>query len=40
VEASVPGGTTELNLKAFDAGVEYFDEVYGGVKKGKEPATV
>jgi 2-oxoglutarate ferredoxin oxidoreductase subunit gamma len=40
VEASVPGGTTELNLKAFDAGLKYFDEVYGGVKEGREPATV
>ncbi len=35
VEASVPSGTTELNLKAFDAGVKHYDEVYG-----KQPATV
>jgi 2-oxoglutarate ferredoxin oxidoreductase subunit gamma len=34
VEASVPGGTTELNLKAFDAGVKHFEEAYG-----KQPAT-
>jgi 2-oxoglutarate ferredoxin oxidoreductase subunit gamma len=40
VEASVPGGTTELNLKAFDAGLKYFDEVYGGVQQGKQPVTV
>jgi 2-oxoglutarate ferredoxin oxidoreductase subunit gamma len=40
VEASVPGGTTELNLKAFNAGLKYFDEVYGGVQEGKQPATV
>lgn len=29
VEASVPPGTEELNLKAFDAGWGYFDETYG-----------
>ena len=28
VEASVPAGTTELNLSAFDAGVDYYDETY------------
>jgi 2-oxoglutarate ferredoxin oxidoreductase subunit gamma len=33
VEASVPAGTTELNLKAFHAGLDYFDEVYGNVKE-------
>lgn len=27
VRASVPAGTEELNLKAFDAGAEYFDTV-------------
>jgi len=32
VEASVPPGTTELNLKAYHAGLDYFDEVYGNVK--------
>jgi hypothetical protein len=26
VEASVPAGTTELNLKAYHAGLDYFDE--------------
>ena len=29
VEASVPAGTEELNLKAFDAGWSYFEEHYG-----------
>jgi len=29
VESSVPTGTEELNLKAFDAGWEYFEEHYG-----------
>jgi 2-oxoglutarate ferredoxin oxidoreductase subunit gamma len=28
VKASVPAGTEELNLKAFDAGLAYFDEHY------------
>jgi len=28
VKASVPAGTEELNLKAFDAGVSYFEEHY------------
>ena len=29
VGASVPSGTEELNLKAFDAGCAYFDDEYG-----------
>ena len=29
VKASVPPGTEELNLKAFDAGCAYFDQEYG-----------
>ncbi len=29
VEHSVPSGTEELNLRAFDAGWEYFQEEYG-----------
>ena len=29
VEGSVPTGTEELNLKAFDGGWGYFDEHYG-----------
>lgn len=35
VEESVPKGTEELNLKAFDAGVEYYEQEYGS-KKGKK----
>jgi len=37
VEASVPPGTEELNLKAFEAGLAYFDDEYGK-KKTKKPA--
>ena len=33
VEASVPAGTTELNLKAYHAGLDYHDKVYGNVRK-------
>ena len=29
VKGSVPAGTEELNLKAFDAGCAYYDEEYG-----------
>ncbi len=29
VKESVPAGTEELNLKAFDAGYSYYEEVYG-----------
>lgn len=39
VKASVPPGTEELNLKAFDAGFEYFEKEYGegaGGETGKE----
>ena len=32
VRASVPAGTDELNLRAFDAGCAHFDEVYGEKK--------
>ncbi len=39
VKASVPQGTEELNLKAFDAGLGYYDEQYGRTRmKGKETA--
>ena len=31
VKASVPAGTEELNLKAFEAGCAYFDSEYGQV---------
>ena len=34
VKASVPPGTEELNLKAFDAGWDYFQQEYG---EGKVP---
>lgn len=33
VKASVPSGTGELNLKAFDAGCAYFDQEHGGEKR-------
>jgi len=36
VKASVPAGTEELNLKAFDAGWQYYEEEYGGEKGKKE----
>ena len=40
VKGSVPAGTEELNLKAFDAGWDYFQEHYGETKPGKaEPAA-
>ena len=41
VKGSVPAGTEELNLKAFDAGWAYFDEEYGQKKgkKGEEAAV-
>jgi len=39
VEASVPAGTTELNLKAFHAGLDYYDEHYGDRKEGAEEVS-
>jgi 2-oxoglutarate ferredoxin oxidoreductase subunit gamma len=30
VKDSVPPGTEDLNLKAFDAGYDYYEETYGG----------
>jgi 2-oxoglutarate ferredoxin oxidoreductase subunit gamma len=36
VKASVPAGTEELNLRAFDAGCAYFDEEYGGKSAEKQ----
>ena len=33
VKTSVPPGTEELNLKAFEAGCDYFDEEYGQKKQ-------
>ena len=38
VKASVPPGTEELNLKAFDAGLAYYDEQYGSAG-GKAKTT-
>jgi 2-oxoglutarate ferredoxin oxidoreductase subunit gamma len=40
VGASVPSGTEELNLKAFDAGWSYFEQEYGAGGQGKEEAAV
>jgi 2-oxoglutarate ferredoxin oxidoreductase subunit gamma len=37
---SVPKGTEELNLKAFDAGVAAFEESYAEGAKAAEPAPV
>jgi 2-oxoglutarate ferredoxin oxidoreductase subunit gamma len=41
VKGSVPAGTEELNLKAFDAGCAYYDEEYGEGKAaaGREAAA-
>ena len=39
VKDSVPPGTEELNLRAFDAGYEYFEKEYGdAARPQKEPA--
>jgi 2-oxoglutarate ferredoxin oxidoreductase subunit gamma len=41
VKSSVPPGTADLNLKAFDAGYNYYEEEYGGTKgKKKDEGTV
>jgi len=41
VKASVPAGTEDLNLSAFDAGVEHFQKAYGqGVPGQEAEATV
>ena len=36
VRHSVPPGTEELNLRAFDAGWDYYDQEYGENKKDRE----
>jgi 2-oxoglutarate ferredoxin oxidoreductase subunit gamma len=36
VRQSVPAGTEELNLAAFDAGYSYYQEEYGGNKEASE----
>ncbi len=38
VKHSVPPGTTELNLSAFDAGCEYYEKEYGEEATAEEPA--
>lgn len=41
VRASVPAGTEALNLKAFDAGWDYFGSEYGGKEAGaRETGTI
>ncbi len=40
VKASVPAGTEELNIQAFDAGVEHFDKTYGEGRSEQEEETV
>ena len=39
VEQCVPAGTEELNLKAFNAGWDYFEQNYGEAKAGKRKAA-
>ena len=36
VRHSVPPGTEELNLRAFDSGWDYYDQEYGQKKKGRK----
>jgi 2-oxoglutarate ferredoxin oxidoreductase subunit gamma len=40
VRESVPAGTEELNLKAFDAGLEHFDETYDQGSPDRQGAAV
>jgi 2-oxoglutarate ferredoxin oxidoreductase subunit gamma len=39
VTSSVPAGTEELNLKAFNAGWDYYDREYGGSKADSQQQT-
>lgn len=39
VKSSVPAGTEQLNLKAFDSGLAYYDEHYGDTKTQEKEAT-
>jgi len=39
VQRSVPAGTEELNLKAFEKGWDYFEEEYGSGKKATAAAA-
>ena len=36
VRESVPSGTEELNLRAFDSGVEYFEQEYGSAAESEK----
>ncbi len=36
VRASVPRGTEDLNLRAFEAGYDYFEKEYGGTRREKD----
>jgi 2-oxoglutarate ferredoxin oxidoreductase subunit gamma len=40
VKESVPAGTEELNLKAFDSGWEYYEQTYGEGKGNEAAAAV
>jgi 2-oxoglutarate ferredoxin oxidoreductase subunit gamma len=40
VEAFVPAGTEELNLRAFDAGWAWYEEHYGGQEQAHHTAVV
>jgi len=40
VKGSVPPGTEDLNLKAFDAGWDYYQQEYGEKKKAKDTGKV
>ena len=40
VRHSVPPGTEELNLRAFDSGVEHYEQEYGDGAKAKEEEPV
>ena len=40
VKDSVPAGTEELNLRAFDAGAEFFDTEYGDKASSKKSSAV
>ncbi len=40
VAKSVPDGTQELNLRAFDAGYDAYEKEYGGAGEAKESEEV
>jgi len=39
VKSSVPGGTVELNLKAYEAGLDYYDKHYGSQAESENAAV-